>query len=84
MPNAWEDFTYTVKAVTEGSAADTSPAAAKAIRNRIDQLLNDQALTLTSGSLMKCRRTGRLKYPELLDGVVIWHVGSTYSIGVSA
>jgi hypothetical protein len=84
LANAWEDFVYTVKAVTEGTASRHEPRSGEAIRNRVDQLLNDQALTLAAGSLMKCRRIARLKYPELLDGVVLWHVGSTYSIGVSS
>jgi hypothetical protein len=81
--NASEWFAYAVKAVTYSQASDTSPAAAKAIRTRIDQLLNDQPLTLSTGTLMVCRRTQRIKYPELFDGLVIWHVGSLFQIGVS-
>lgn len=81
--SAWELVTYQVKALTESQAPATSSEAAEAIRAAIDLLLNDGTLTVAGYSLMVCRRVNRIKYPEVFDGLVVWHVGSTYQIGVS-
>ena len=75
---AYDDNIVLVKAVTDAPSAKT----AGQIAERIDALLTDGSLTLTTGSLMVMRRQQDVEYSETADGRTYQHVGATYLIGV--
>lgn len=75
---AYDDNVYLVKAVAESPSAKV----AGQIAERVDALLTDGSLTLTSGSLMVMRRQQDVEYAETADGRTFQHVGATYLIGV--
>lgn len=79
---AFEDATYLVKAVVQGtSGADVKTAAA-----RIDALLDGQPLTVPGYKLMTMQRTGRVRFTEVdeVDRSIRWqHRGGHYQVVVS-
>lgn len=76
--HAYTDNTFLVKAVTDSPSALT----AGSICERIDALLTDGTITLSSGSVMVSRRQVDIDYAETTDGRTYQHVGATYLIGV--
>lgn len=75
---AYDDNVYLVKAVTESPSAKV----AGQIAERVDALLTNGSLTLTTGSLMVMRREQDVEYEETTDGRTYQHVGAMYLIGV--
>lgn len=73
---AFTRSTYQVKAITPGPSSAPAWAAA----DRVDVLLNDAALTLTTGSVMACRRESVVSLDETDGGEQYQHAGGTYTI----
>ena len=76
--HAFTDSTFLVKAITD----EPSKLIAGSIAERVDTLLADGSLTLSTGSQMVMRRQQDIEYDERVDGRVLRHVGATYLIGV--
>jgi hypothetical protein len=75
---AFSDVQYLIKAIGPGlSAIDTGAA-----YERVDALINDAALPLSSGRVMACRRASTISMDETEGGEVWHHVGGIYSIFV--
>jgi hypothetical protein len=79
--DAYEQFTYLVKAVT----SNTSGADVKAAADRIHTLLHHGTLTITGYTLMAMFRSARIRYTELDDESDLrWqHRGGLYEVHVS-
>jgi len=78
---AWEIFSYQVKAV----ALSTSGGDVKAAAARIQQLLQDGSLTPTGYALMRMQRTRRIRYsePDAVNVDLRWqHRGGLYEVRV--
>lgn len=73
---AFDNYTYQIKGVTEGPSA----AAAGTIAARIETVLNDQPLTLASGTLLYLRKASDVDYPETNLGTIYNHSGGIYRI----
>lgn len=76
---AFDTHTFLVKAVDE----DPSAATVGSIAERIDAVLTDQDITLSSGTIMVLRRQQDIDYPEVADGRTFRHVGALYTVGVT-
>lgn len=75
---AYDDSFFLVKAVTDSPSAQS----AGVIAERIDTVLQDATLSLSTGSLMVLRRQQDVEYAETTDGRTYQHVGAMYLIGV--
>jgi len=76
---AWEDALYLVKAVVESPSA----LLAGSIAARIDQTLDQAALTVTDHTHLACHRDSDVDYVEnATGGQVIQHRGALYRIQV--
>ena len=73
---AFTDATYAVKAITPGESAAPAWAAAE----RVEALLTDTALTLTTGHVLNCRRQSVISMTEVDNGEQYQHVGGIYTI----
>lgn len=69
---------YQVKMV----AADISVLAANNIMDRVDELLTDVPLTLTSWINTYIRRVADIEYAEVIEGRVFMHVGGVWRIEI--
>ena len=67
-------LTYLVKAVAEGE--DSAPA--DAIMRRVDILLQQKTGSVPGLLIKGCVRELVIKYPEVYEGKVHWHVGGQY------
>jgi len=70
------DQTWLVKGVDRGRTADR----AEDIGRRIDAVLTDATLTLTSGTVLYCRRETDVDYDEASGDQQFWHVGGVFRI----
>jgi hypothetical protein len=80
---AYEDATYLVKYVEQG----TSGLNAKAAAARIDAVLDNQPLTVTGYKLMMMQRVERVRITEVdeIDNSIRWqHRGGRYQVVVSS
>jgi len=78
----YEDVLYMIKAV----ALERTGADVKAAAHRIDQLLEDQPLTIPGYVHMVTCREGRFRYPEVdeVDDTIRWqHRGGNYRVQAS-
>lgn len=71
-----ENATVDVKVICEDSASSMLGTIADAIHTALER----QALTITGYSHLQTLRTGRIAFPEVVDGVTYWHQGGTYKI----
>lgn len=67
---------WLVKAVTRGESAD----AAEAIDDRVEELLNDAALTVADHAHLYLRRESDVDYGERDGAEQYQHVGATYRV----
>lgn len=82
---AWEDALYLVKAVALTTA--TNDTTMKAAAARIDELLNEQPLTITDHVLMTMHREARVRITEVDDrdpSLRWWHRGGHYRLMATA
>lgn len=75
---AYVQLTYQVKAIAPGE----SSAGAWAAAERVEALLTDRTLTLSSGRVMACRRSTIVSTNETDGGEQYQHVGGLYQISV--
>jgi len=75
---AMVDMLYQVKAIAPGESAGTAWDAA----NRIDALLTDGSLTISSGTVLRVRRQSSISLTEVDGGEMYQHVGGIYAITV--
>jgi hypothetical protein len=82
VSRGYEDVVYMIKAV----ALERTGADVKAAAHRIDQLLEDQPLTIPGYVHMGTCREGRFRYPEVdeVDDTIRWqHRGGNYRVQAS-
>ena len=75
---AMVDMLYQVKAIAPGESAATAWDAG----DRIDALLTDGSLTISSGSVLRVRRQSSISLTETDGGEMFQHVGGIYAITV--
>lgn len=75
-PSALETDIWLVKAVDRNDTAD----AAENVAARIIVLLNDANLSIAGSTTLYCRRQSDVEYPEVIQGVFYYHVGSLFRL----
>lgn len=75
-----ETMLYDVVATDVGESAQR----AQDLVARVDELLTDQAITVTGRTLLNARRAGGFSLPEEVAGSTYQRIGATFRIEVSA
>ena len=75
---AFENTIYQVKGVTQGP----SKSAGGTIAHQIDAALDDQAVSVSGYTLLKCRRLQDVDYTEVVSGVRFSHIGGLFRVWV--
>jgi len=75
----WRNLVYLVKCI------DKSPSAKRAgeVYDLINAALHDASLSVPGHAVLYIRRESDVKYAEVSNGVMYWHVGARYRITVA-
>ena len=74
--NSWKSDIWAIKGVTTDTSADVS----ESIASRLDDLLSDASLSISSEALMWLRSEGDISYAEVTAGVTYQHAGLNFRL----